>query len=160
MGWDSHQNWETKKDVVNYCVKNNEYNGRKVLAHKSTGQGWYGVVECPEYGRFLVCTMIRKTKGEFWKKDMSEEMGPSMDDCPVSLFELVGKAPNEYAENFRANCEKRQAKKSWTPEQGQRVKVFGKEYIVCEKYNRVSYMIRSVENGHIYKTPKANMEAL
>lgn len=156
MGWDCAY-YKNKKECVDFELRQLEWKGRKVLKYKSTAQGMYAVVDCPEFGVFLACTMIKKYKGEYQVKAMTEEMGPAMNDCPTSLFELLPE-PKGYAEGFRAACRANEERKQWTPEYGEVVSIYGKKYKVGMKVNRTSYGVYCLETGKQFKSPKNKME--
>lgn len=157
MGWDGAI-FRNKKEAVQDRIRRLERSGYKVLDHASTSQGFYAAVRHPEGYIFLMTSMVRKSGQEFYFKDMTEDMGPAMNDCPIRLFKYC-EAPDDNARNFRESCQARADKKKWVPKSGETVDVYGKRYTVLEKRGR-HYLIKSHENGGIYKTFKARMNSV
>ena len=157
MGWLFNTKKQTKKEFVSELLKSLAWGGKIVLAHKSTRQGLYAVVQDENNTKILVCIMISKSEGCYGSKDLSECVGPSMNDCPTKFFELVGEAPNEFAESFRERCRARESNKNYVPVNGDIVNIYGKQYKVYDKVNKVSYEVQSLETGGFFKSPRNKM---
>ena len=73
------------------CIGNNE-EGRGVYVPIDNGRVWGAV--------FLTSV----EKGEFYYKDMSEDVGPAESKCPVSIINLLSETDDEFALNWRERC--------------------------------------------------------
>lgn len=110
MGWTSSDSWNSKKDVITELKGNlSAYN---ILADKSTTQAWYAVVENKKtLEREILVVLINKEGGSWGYKDMSENSGPYVCDCPLAFLTLAGEPSTEYAQEWRKQVEAFHAKK-------------------------------------------------
>lgn len=110
MGWTSSNSWNSKKDVITELK--GLLSAYNILADKSTTQAWYAVLENKETGeRGIMVTLINKNGGLWGYKDMDENMGPNVCDCPLTFLTLAGEPRTEYARTWRKRVEAFHAQK-------------------------------------------------
>ena len=64
------------------------------------------------FGIVFLTQVDTKDYYNFSYKDMDETMGPCYYDCPKSILDLLSPTNNEYANNWRAKCQKQITKKT------------------------------------------------
>lgn len=82
----------------------------EVLKSSMVGSTYYAAIKHTIFatGEVMVFADITITSienNQFWYKDMSESMGPYKYDCPVSILNLLSPTDNEYALQWRENCQ-------------------------------------------------------
>ena len=118
MGWtftDLNRNRMTLDQAKDQHVRQaTQYTGQtvRIIMHEWHAKTWYAIIgfyETPESQKphkvFLRTDMIDTSGGQFGYKDMSEEMGPHLDDKPSramanAVFRYIPKAEG-YAKDFR-----------------------------------------------------------
>ena len=92
-------------------------NAHELLKSSVVGSTYYAAARSQRgniYGLVVITQVDRKT-GEFYYKDMSEDMLPYYFDCPLSILKLLSPTDNESALEWRKQCrEKAERKKSPT----------------------------------------------
>lgn len=92
-------------------------NAHALLKSAVVGSTYYAAARSQRgnvYGLVVITQVDRKT-GEFYYKDMSEDMGPFYYDCPPSILKLLSPTDSESALEWRRLCrEKAERKKSPT----------------------------------------------
>lgn len=151
--------YKTKKETVNHELRSFERGNCTVLDYAITPQGYYAAIKNPKGVIFLVTSLVKRYKGDYFVKNMTEGMGPSMNDCPTRLFNYC-EAPNEYAENFRKKCKEKEEfmkkHKKWTPSAGESVFIYGKKYIISTKIDK-HFIVISLENNRRHRAKKYQM---
>lgn len=82
----------------------------KIIAHQVTGRGnLWSIMELtsatenfPAGHRFLNLDLLARSDGAWGNKSLSESMGPSECDCPLSYLDMVPMPESKYAAGFRA----------------------------------------------------------
>jgi hypothetical protein len=100
----------------------------------------------------------------FGYKDMDDTQGPVIRNCPKAILDLLTETEDEYAINWRKECYRRIEQKATNLDlhkslkDGQKVRCFGKEYVVRLVFRRkrgkqVLVPVFSLEGVH-YRIPK------
>lgn len=122
MGWSSYpinlcDNYVNNKgEFDRKAFLDHEWNAQtdeaqwKVLKSSLVGSTWYAAIEhtifCTEETTVFAMVVITSIEhGEFWYKELSEDMGPYHYDCPVGILKLLSPTKSEYALEWRKNCE-------------------------------------------------------
>ena len=130
MGWLFSSNWTRKADMRRHLC---EENGLKTLKSCWTGNNLWAVQECTkgEYAgqRFIALYLCKFYKDEGGYKDVDESAGPYYFNCPLAYLDMVPD-PGGYATEWRANVRKYWADRNRKLVEGQRIKLYGKEYTV------------------------------
>lgn len=118
MGWtfyhvDNTRNID-KKAEIDKLFTQEEHDGYaklKVLKSSVKGNVYYGAIEESRGGNvecvFGVVTLIAIDNSNycnFGYKEMSEDMGPGYDDCPIGILKLLTPTEHEYAKAWRERC--------------------------------------------------------
>jgi len=157
MGWTGfYKNpTEIREKFLNSFNSDPNY---EVIDYKSTcaGRKLWVAVQGKE-SSFIFLVLSEKQKEGWLYKDIDESMGPSYYDCPLSLIEKTTGDGSKWSKGWREEVKKFQIKKSTVYGSGDLVKVYDKEYCVVRKHKR-SYLIRSLENGKVYKCGAAKID--
>ena len=161
MGTTSCSNWKTKNDVVSELTNNINRSGFKVLGQKNCSDGVWYLVE-KESRRFIHFGKITKSKGEYFLKDISEDMGPSYYSCPVKFIKQASEPINEYAKEWREKVISSQAlaKKKVELIEGMNIKLYDKNYKVLSVHQLgrgKSYIIVN-EHGSRFKLKRTQLK--
>lgn len=141
MGWSYRYSWRTLADVHNYVTRPRE-NGTKVVAKcaKDYGRRLWTVFERPDGVRFICLFLCNRHKDDgLWTagyKDITEDIGPSEVDCPLSYLTLApyreecGRYSKDWREKVRAyHAEQATARKRmWVI--GDECMVYGHRYSI------------------------------
>jgi hypothetical protein len=162
MGWTSSPAWPTKAALVKHL--SDPFRGgpnMKMLAHKSTGKGFFAVwerfdPETNQIDRALETTLTEKQmvsgRTEWAYKSMSEDAGPyGLDDCPLSFLELVGPAKNEFAEQFRERVRAYHKKRTQVLAVGQVYTATNTREIATFKLLNLKPLTGLGDNGVVYR---------
>lgn len=121
MGWTSYRvnrNFSKKEALdteFTYCNTNVKQTVLKSVVKRGNGgySVWYGAVERLVQGTLvengkryvyaLVC-LCKVERGEFFYKDMSEDMEPFYYDCPTAILNLLTEPINDHARKWRETC--------------------------------------------------------
>jgi hypothetical protein len=159
MGWDSAQNWTTKSQVVAETTESLKRNGNAILAQKSTAAGVWYVIETKEQERLIYFALIKKERGEFARKTMTESMGPSYYCCPIPFFALVT-CPEGYAKEWRLKVMELQKKKNEAKKleifPGMRFELYDKTYSVLGQVKQ-SWRVQEEKTGEVYRMGKKHL---
>jgi hypothetical protein len=154
MGWDSCNSWMIKKHVIDDLRNNIKRSNWNILAEKNNKDGIWFVIE-RESEKEIYFGLIKKERGEYCLKTMSENMGPSY-SCPVSLFKHC-EAKTEIAINWRKKCleidESNKRRKGRKLEIYMRIKLYDITYTVINPL----LMIVSDNEGRKFKLIKSQM---
>ncbi len=85
-------------------------NAHELLKSTMVGSTYYAAARSQSgnvYGLVVLTSVDSKEYFNFNYKDMSEDMGPCEDNCPVSILNLLSPTDNEYAMDWRRRCRKR-----------------------------------------------------
>ena len=114
MGWTSYPvygkvNRKHECDLV-YGGETEKYRW-EVLKSAMVGSTYYAAVRRTDKATgesrvFAGVCLTSIDKGEFYYKDMSEDMGPYQFKCPSSILDLLSETTNEYALTWRKECRK------------------------------------------------------
>lgn len=163
MGWSFDIYPKSKKNYIQRILDDYKNSGYQVLGSRQTKQGLYVALVTPKGHKFLMCGMIRMSERCFGIKEMEEEMGPSMSDCPSSLFKLLDPPRNEYAKEFRERCIENdnivKARRKWSPKEDETITIYGDLYIVIRKEGK-KFRVKSLKNGVIYTAGKSQMRQI
>lgn len=80
-----------------------------ILKSSMVGSTWYGAIQRIDkventrtvYGEVIITSL---KDGEFYYKEMSEDVGPYQYDCPVGILKLLSATDNEHALEWRRKC--------------------------------------------------------
>lgn len=115
MGWTFSQEWETKEQMIDYCLRAcSEWNP---FAHSVSGNNLWVVFERKSDApasyeregrepyvypnRFIALFLLQGGRGDGWGyKDMDESCGPCEMDCPLRYLDMVPD-PGSYATEWR-----------------------------------------------------------
>ena len=157
MGW--LFGYDTRKELADHLIRGN---GVHTLKHCWVGNNLWTVQEVEQNQELLGRTATRFVclyliKGRNYSRDgwgykgVSEDMGPSETSCPLSYIELVeahekehGYAPVGYAAEWRQRVRERVARSKRKLEVGQRIRLYGHEYVVAHVFPRGAY---GIDNG-------------
>lgn len=105
---------DRKKECDAYC---DNWVNHKILESTMVGSTYFAAVENTEnnkrevFALVIITNVIDEGKyKEFQYKDMSEDVGPNEDYCPLNILKLLTPTDNEYALNWRRRCYKRHGK--------------------------------------------------
>jgi hypothetical protein len=150
MGWTFTT--MTRKALIEDLLTNSNY---EVLASRKPTTNHLWAVFKPTHtdGDPVLCLfMLAKSEGMWGYKDITESMGPTVIDCPVSLFDLAPVANAAWRERVRTAAKRAKA----TFATGDEVVVYGKRYTVTGTVKR-SYLLRSHADGGTYKSTAKKM---
>lgn len=92
--------------------------GHSVLKSSMVGTTYYAAIKNTSQGKnevfaLIIATTIVKNGNskELHYKDMSEEMGPNEDHCPISILKLLTPTQDEISLNWRKRCYANHGKK-------------------------------------------------
>lgn len=117
MGWTSYYvgnpftSADRKAEIDRHYNWGDEFRKVRLLKSAMVGSTWYGAVEVEDletgeksvHGS-VVLTSIKD--GEFYYKDMSEDVGPNESKCPVGILKLLTPTDSEWANAWRDRCRK------------------------------------------------------
>lgn len=152
MGWLFSERWPTRASLREHLVNDN---GVKTLKSCWVGNDLWAVQEGTKADgsviRFVCLYMCRwhgKDLQGWGYKDVPETAGPSAMSCPVSYIELVeaherehGYEPAGYAARWRKWVREAVARKKLELTEGQKIKLYGDEYVVGERRKGGAYYI-------------------
>jgi|SRR5690625_4163193 len=109
MGWTSMptrfksgDSEEIKRFLVNLWDRDSKF---QTVDYSKRGNTVYLAIEQLETGEvFAVVTLISFDDGEFYWKEISEDMGPFRSECPQRLLKLLTPTDNKYAKEWRKRC--------------------------------------------------------
>lgn len=87
-----------------------------VLRSTMRGSIYYALVyhkgsERREPHKYIMTAKTSTARGEFYIKEVSEDMGPAWSDCPVSYLDAADAPINDWARAWRDECRARAARK-------------------------------------------------
>jgi len=151
MGWDymHKERWESAKAIIDSnCTWENETTAYRVLKSAIVNlHEYYAAVEMIDKETnkrtvFAAVSLLNYANGtyfNFGKKDMSEDMGPNVHNCPENILNLLTDTANKYAIEWRGKCrdaiKARRAKAALKP----------------------GTIIRLTDNDHILRIVKGNI---
>ena len=150
MGW--LFGWDTRKQLADHLISGN---GVKTIKHCFKGNNLWAVQEGTTHSglpvRFIALYLIRgsdtysartgKRSRDGWGyKDMDESSGPYYYNCPLSYLDMVPEPDSQYAKEWRAKVRENHAKAGRKLVEGQKIKLYGREYTVGEKVGRRQYI--------------------
>ena len=156
MGW--LFGYDTRKELADHLIRGN---GAHMLKHCWVGNNLWTVQEWTKQDgsvvRFValyMCKGNRHSKYAWRYKDVDESMGPDETSCPLSYIELVeahekehGYAPVGYAAEWRQRVRDRVTKSKRKFEVGQRIRLYGREYVVAHVFPNGVYGVYDIDNG-------------
>jgi hypothetical protein len=155
MGWDSCSSWNSKKDVVNSLNNSLKRNGYGILAEKSTTDGvWYVVQK--ENCKFIYFGLIKKSRGEFALKTLTEDCHPFYYSCPVKFFDLAPRENNEW----RAKVIAMNQKKSIKLTEGMKFRLYGDNFEVASIHSLgkgKNYIVKN-ESGQRFRLKRTQLK--
>lgn len=168
MGWLMMSECRNSTDVRKHLIRSvREQANAELVGHKTTKYGknfWMAIrytrPDGSDFTSILLCKIDRDHNDWWGYKDISEEMGPVEDDCPLSLLDLCSEPLNEWSAQWRERVRALAATRSHTYNVGDRCTVYGKEYEVLGKMpgrGRKAYRIRRVSDGRVFKSTPAKM---
>lgn len=117
MGWDFSTAWQTKKDVIQYVLRDNDFesNGQPVKTrtcrHCVRGRVMWAIREQTRttgVEKYIMCYLLAHDKAMGWGyKDFDETAGPNEVSCPLSYFDEVPD-PGSLATDWRRRCREAQ----------------------------------------------------
>lgn len=108
MGWDSEDRWSrmSRKEFAEVLASQDNFaKGYTPLAKRVVGNHVWQLVRGPDGVAFIALDIMRREEGRWWRKGITEHMGPSAVDCPLSLLDRADSLPVEgigYAGEWRA----------------------------------------------------------
>jgi hypothetical protein len=160
MGWTSCQNWQNKKQIVNELMNDYQRSGFKILGQKTTNEGLWLVVQKENVKPFISFDLIKKEKGQFFVKSLSEDCGPFYYSCPIKFFELAPEAVSKSALEWREKVKKINEKKAIQLTEGMEFFLYGNKYKVTSIYNLgkgKNYIIQD-ENDRRYRLKRTQIK--
>lgn len=130
--WESEQ--FSSKLLRSACYGMFEYYAAIERTNKATGER---VV-------FALAAMMHYTRdGDWGYKDMGEEMGPNIDNCPASILSLLTPTKYEYANEWRARCAAKHARRKAAAclTAGRVVRYGGHDYRLLDKHKDGSWSV-------------------
>lgn len=140
MGW--LFGWDTRKQLADHLLNDN---GLKTIKHCFKGNNIWAVQEytypdshanAGQTVQFIALYLIKgpvfgrgHLRDGWGYKDMDESAGPCHYNCPISYLDMVPD-PGGYATEWRAKVREHHAMSSRKFVQGQRIKLYDKEYTV------------------------------
>ena len=102
MGW-LHTQYATKQDVIRDLTRETDY--RRTLRQSVRGNTLYQLVELKkDGGKFIEIDLLRGDRNFGWGyKDLSEDCGPCVDDCPLYMLDLADPPSTDTARSWRAS---------------------------------------------------------
>lgn len=108
MGWTSYRATYYKNGRIDRKAECDALfdsnDGYQLLKSSMVGGTWYAAVKHPAGCVFGCVCLTQVHAGEFYYKDMSEDMGPTESRCPVSILDLLDDTESEYAQKWRERC--------------------------------------------------------
>ena len=159
MGYDGRYSWTSAKDVKESLVKEWKESDNYLLIDRVTHGGrhlWVGLVGKDGVG-VVVLHLIEKHGGCWMQKVMDETMHPYYYDCPLSVLDAVGPASNESAEKWREGVLSYHEKLNQTFEEGEKIKIYGKDYTVVSQIKKGTYGVVN-DQGKRFKATTKNMD--
>jgi len=161
MGWLFSESWRTRNALREHLVAGN---GVTTLKSCWVGNNLWAVQEGTKTDGTVVrfiCLYLCRYHGKdlygWGYKDVDESMGPTETSCPIGYIELVesherehGYEPSGYAAEWRKRVRSRHALKTRKLEVGQKFKLYGRDYEVCEKLGRRGYRVLNDE-GYFFR---------
>ena len=96
-----YTNGATRADIIRECLANGT-----TLAHRIIGANLWTVkgytAEDGTAARIIVLFLLRADRDGWGYKPVSEDMGPSETNCPLSLLTIAGPPPEGFAVEWRA----------------------------------------------------------
>ena len=90
----------TRADIIRECLENG-----KTIAYRIIGANLWTVKEYTRSdgstARLIVLFLLRADRDGWGYKPVSEDMGPSETNCPMSLLAIAGPPPEGYAVEWR-----------------------------------------------------------
>lgn len=161
MGTISCNQWRTKSDVVNNLTNDLNRSGFNVLGQKGTPDGVWYLVE-KEARKFIYFGKITKSQGQFFLKDIPEEMGPAYYSCPVKFIHQASEPINEYSREWREKVLKSAEEVATRPklQVGISIELYGDKYKVVSQHllGRGSNWIVSNEQGQRFRLKRTQLK--
>lgn len=141
MGW--LFGWNTRKQLAEHLISGN---GVNTIKHCWKGNNLWAVQEGRTHDdkpvTFIALYLVRggnNSRDGWGYKDMDETTGPYYYNCPLSYLDMVPD-PGGYATEWRAKVREHHTKANQKLVEGQRIRLYGKEYTVGEKVGRRQYI--------------------
>lgn len=130
-------------------ITDREWFGREFTSHNELldcatvrGSGFYAAMRNKETGEvwcLVVLTQwVPNDYHNFGYKDMSDTMGPGIDDCPARILDLLSPTDSEDANEWRERCRKNIAAKAAAKLADGTVVEFAQEMNFGERYGKAS----------------------
>ena len=161
MGTISCSNWKTKKDVVNNLTNDLNRSGFNVLGQKGSVDGVWYLVE-KEARKFIYFGKIEKNRGQFFLKDIPEEMGPAYYSCPVKFIQNASEPINDYSREWREKVLAFNTQVANKPKLSERMKIklYGDNYTVAHIYKLgkgTNYIVTN-EQGQRFRLKRTQLK--
>lgn len=112
MGWsfDAYPSDKTKAEFVEELLR-----ARHVIDHAVVGHNLWCVITIQHDGverRLVTLDILKRDRGCWGNKSISEDMGPYETNCPLRLLDLAGEPINKYAAEWRDNVRRAHARRA------------------------------------------------
>lgn len=161
MGWDGCDAWSTKGDVIVDTETSMRRSGWEVKDRAPVTSGCYWHVKTPEGAEFIYFALIERRNGTFFKKTMSEHMGPADSTCPLRLLDACPLPSDDdfgYAKGWRERVKavhaKKQERKANPLKAGDTITFYEKTFKVLDRKQGTCFLIQEVSTGTVYKLSK------
>lgn len=161
MGWTFRSRPCSKQDYIREVLA--DYHPHRVVAHRLTsGLHLWSVIELTKPGidpdnmpvgrRFICLDLLDSDRGCWGHKSISECMGPSASDCPLSFLDLAPEASGEWSAEWRERVRQWHAEAKQAPTLTPRLEflLYGKRYRAIAKIGR-SWSAELLATGQIYR---------
>jgi hypothetical protein len=165
MGWTSFPDPMTKAELLVQLRR--DMRPHQILQEKVTAEAVYFLVKPADKPSFIAVVLTEKHNGRWSYKDMTEHSHPYFYDCPLSMLDAAdppeGDSAKEWRETVRARAalkaEKLAAAAALEP--GQKVRIYGKIYLILRRGNRrAHWIVQGEEDGKLYAVKTADMEII
>ena len=145
MGWDSSTAWNTKAKAKAYLDDSIKRSGWTIHDTKASRDGQWYLIE--RQGEMIIYLgLMKKGRGEYAIKTISESMGPYYFDCPLKWLDLAPVASQEW----RDKVKELHQRKALKLEIGLTFELYGKRYKV-DRYSEIRkrWMVKD-ESGMVW----------
>ena len=154
MGWLFGYN--SRKSLTDHLLHGN---GVTTIRHCFKGNNLWAIQEGKKQDgttvKFIALYLLRGNKNsrDGWGyKDLDETAGPNYYNCPLAYLDEV-EDPGYYATDWRKQVRQYWMDRNLKLNIGQRIKIYGREYVITESLGRRGYMLNDMYRLRIGQLP-------
>jgi hypothetical protein len=155
MGW--LYGWSTKQELIKHLQEKSSYSkGFRPIKHSLIGNNHWTLLRTPEDKITIALELISCDQGQYGYKGISEDMGPTQINCPLSFVNAADDTDSPYAKEWREKVRNFHQRKKSRPSysSGQKWLFGGKKYRLLESAGkRKGWLATEMCSGQVFRFP-------